>query len=190
MVRRTCRAVLREEHEAHDAFQATFLVLVEQVRSLWVADSIGPWLHRVAYHAAVRAGLRRPGRDPPSNEPPSWHPERPNTLPGMTWPLSSRRRSIGCPNAIAPLSCCATWRSVRTRRPHATWAVPSGRSRADWPGEETASKSVWLNAGWPIARGCSRPDSGRQTRARVCRLRSAVAPFVRRSARRSPHPPG
>ncbi len=48
----TCRAVLRDDHEARDAFQATFLVLVRKAGSLWVQDSLGPWLHRVAYRAA------------------------------------------------------------------------------------------------------------------------------------------
>ena len=65
MVLRTCLTVLRDEHEAHDAFQVTFLVLVRKAGSLWVQDSLGPWLHRVAYHAAARArraSVRRQGR--------------------------------------------------------------------------------------------------------------------------------
>src|SRR5262249_21871739 len=52
MVLRACRAVLRDEHEAHDAFQATFLVLVRRAGSLWVRDSLGPWLHQVACRVA------------------------------------------------------------------------------------------------------------------------------------------
>jgi RNA polymerase sigma factor (sigma-70 family) len=52
MVFRVCRSVLRDPHEAHDAFQATFLVLVRRARSLWVRDSLGPWLHQVAYRVA------------------------------------------------------------------------------------------------------------------------------------------
>ena len=55
MVLRTCRAVLRDEHDARDAFQATFLILARRGGSLWVRDSIGPWLHRVARRAAIRA---------------------------------------------------------------------------------------------------------------------------------------
>ncbi len=55
LVWRTCRAVLRDEHEAADAFQATFLVLVRKAGSLWVRDSIAPWLHRVALRAANQA---------------------------------------------------------------------------------------------------------------------------------------
>ena len=36
MVLRVCRAALRDEHDAHDAFQATFLILVHKAASLWV----------------------------------------------------------------------------------------------------------------------------------------------------------
>src|SRR5690348_5256374 len=52
MVLRVCRSVLRDPHDAHDAFQATFLVLLRRAGSLWVRDSIGPWLHQVAYRVA------------------------------------------------------------------------------------------------------------------------------------------
>jgi RNA polymerase sigma factor (sigma-70 family) len=54
MVLRACRAILRDDHDAMDALQATFLVLVRKGRSLWVRDSLGPWLHRVACRAAGR----------------------------------------------------------------------------------------------------------------------------------------
>ena len=55
MVFHACRGILKDEHEAHDAFQATFLVLLRKGNTLWVRDSLGPWLHRVACRAAVRA---------------------------------------------------------------------------------------------------------------------------------------
>src|SRR5262249_26048755 len=63
VVLRVCRAILRDEHEAQDAFQATFLVLVRKARRLRGRDSPGPWLHQVAYLAACcarkAAGRRR-----------------------------------------------------------------------------------------------------------------------------------
>ena len=55
MVWCTCRAVLHDDHDAGDAFQAAFLVLMRKARSLWVRDSLGPWLHRVALRAAIQA---------------------------------------------------------------------------------------------------------------------------------------
>ena len=58
MVWRVCRSILGDDHEAEDAFQATFLILVRRAGSLWVRDSLGPWLHRVASHAAIRARVR------------------------------------------------------------------------------------------------------------------------------------
>jgi RNA polymerase sigma factor (sigma-70 family) len=52
MVLRVCRSVLRDEHDAQDAFQATFMVLVRRIGSLCVGDSLGPWLHGVARRVA------------------------------------------------------------------------------------------------------------------------------------------
>ncbi len=53
MVLRVCRSFLRDSHDANDAFQATFLVLVRKARGLWVRDSLGPWLHQTAYRTAL-----------------------------------------------------------------------------------------------------------------------------------------
>src|SRR5262249_12132327 len=57
MVFRACRGILNDEHAAHDAFQATFLILLRKGDTLWVRDSLGPWLHRVACRAAGRVRL-------------------------------------------------------------------------------------------------------------------------------------
>ena len=48
-------AVVKDSHEAEDAFQATFLVLVRRADSIRCRDTIGPWLHGVATRVARRA---------------------------------------------------------------------------------------------------------------------------------------
>jgi RNA polymerase sigma factor (sigma-70 family) len=55
MILRVCRRALRDEHNAQDAFQATFLVLVRKAGSLHTHDSIGGWLHAVACRVAACA---------------------------------------------------------------------------------------------------------------------------------------
>jgi DNA-directed RNA polymerase specialized sigma24 family protein len=50
-----CRRLLRDEHQAEDAFQATFLTLARKTRSIVRGESVGGWLYRVAYHVALRA---------------------------------------------------------------------------------------------------------------------------------------
>src|SRR5277367_4403902 len=61
MVLGVCRRILADSHEADDAFQATFLVLVRQAGSIRVDGSLGRWLYGVATRVAThaRASTRR-----------------------------------------------------------------------------------------------------------------------------------
>jgi RNA polymerase sigma factor (sigma-70 family) len=53
MVWNVCRSLIRDRHDAEDAFQATFLILVRKAGSLRVGETLGPWLHVVAYRTAL-----------------------------------------------------------------------------------------------------------------------------------------
>ena len=55
MVLGLCRSLVRDQHEAEDAFQATFLVLVRKAASIKRRDTLGPWLYGVATRVARRA---------------------------------------------------------------------------------------------------------------------------------------
>jgi RNA polymerase sigma factor (sigma-70 family) len=71
-----CRRILRDEHAAHDCFQATFLTLARTARSIARRESVGGWLYKVAYRIATKArrrSARRALREQPlaEYEPPS-----------------------------------------------------------------------------------------------------------------------
>jgi HlyD family secretion protein len=55
MVWRVCRRVLRDEHDAQDAFQATWLVLARKAGSLRDRASVGNWLFGVASRVSLDA---------------------------------------------------------------------------------------------------------------------------------------
>src|SRR5262249_53377478 len=55
MVLGVCRRILVDPHDAEDAFQATFLVLVRKAGSIRVEGSVGRWLFGVAKRVAERA---------------------------------------------------------------------------------------------------------------------------------------
>jgi RNA polymerase sigma factor (sigma-70 family) len=59
MVWGVCRRLLRDHHDAEDAFQATFLVLARKGHSIVHRELLGNWLYGVAYQTARKARSTR-----------------------------------------------------------------------------------------------------------------------------------
>ena len=55
MVWGVCHRMLRNHHEAEDAFQATFLVLVRKAATIRQKELVANWLYGVARQTALRA---------------------------------------------------------------------------------------------------------------------------------------
>ncbi len=122
MVMGVCRRVLGNAHDAEDAFQASFLVLVRKATTLARREIVGDWLHGVAYRTALKARTlqaKRRGKErrvarPEATETadtPEWHrlldqelqglPEK-YRVPIILCELEGRShqeaaRQIGCP---------------------------------------------------------------------------------------------
>ena len=88
MVLNVCRRVIRNHHDAEDAFQATFLALARAASSVRQRETVAGWLYRVAYRISLRARLlttRRQKRERMVMEMPepevtpqnSWHDLKP-----------------------------------------------------------------------------------------------------------------
>jgi RNA polymerase sigma factor (sigma-70 family) len=62
MVMGTCQRLLRDPHEAEDAFQACFLALARRAPDIQRRQSIGAWLYRVASRLAIQGRTRKAWR--------------------------------------------------------------------------------------------------------------------------------
>jgi len=83
MVLGVCRRVLDEPHDAEDAFQATFLILMRKAGSLDGRRSLAGWLYTVAFHTSLKARARAQCRA--KHETQAMKPRMHETAPSDAW---------------------------------------------------------------------------------------------------------
>jgi RNA polymerase sigma factor (sigma-70 family) len=94
MVWGVCRRMLSNHHDAEDAFQAAFLVLVRKAASIAPREKVANWLYGVAYQTALKAratAARRRARERQvmaMPEPEVTAPDCPDLLPLLDQELS------------------------------------------------------------------------------------------------------
>jgi RNA polymerase sigma factor (sigma-70 family) len=85
-----CRRLVKDSHDAEDAFQATFLILMQKAGSIRSRENLGPWLYGVASRVARRVRRR--------------------SLARVNWP---RHALAEVPARAEPASACDTAESER-----------------------------------------------------------------------------
>jgi RNA polymerase sigma factor (sigma-70 family) len=97
-----CRRVLRHEHDAEDAFQATFLILARKAATIQRTEEVGNWLYGVAYNVARKAKTYRHRREikereaapqQPQSSDLAWHIELREFLDRELYALADKYRT-------------------------------------------------------------------------------------------------
>jgi RNA polymerase sigma factor (sigma-70 family) len=138
MVWGVCRRVLGNHHDAEDAFQATFLVLVRKAASVVPRELVANWLYGVAHQTARKAratAARRGGRERQVTDMPEPAVTEPDLWPDLQ-PLLDRELSLLPDKYRVPIVLCDLGGKTRKEAarqvgcPEGTLAARLARGRA------------------------------------------------------------
>jgi len=132
-VLRVARCHLPDETSAHDAFQATFLILARKARSLRVADSLGPWLREVARRVASqarRAEARRRIHERGAARPEA-APARDPSLPDLSRAIGQEVERLPTPYRLAVVACHLEGLTQHEAAGRLGWKLGTLQSRLD-----------------------------------------------------------
>ncbi len=163
-----CRRVLRNHHDAEDAFQATFLVLARKAGSIRRPHLLGNWLYGVAYRTALKAradAARRRNREQAA-------PSRREAPPATEMAEAELKRVLDEEVSRLPekyrtafvLCCLQGWTNEEAARQLGcpVWTVQSRLARA-----RQQLRSRLVRRGVTLAAGAWSAISSRETAAAV-----------------------
>jgi RNA polymerase sigma factor (sigma-70 family) len=108
MVWAVCRRLLDNDHDAEDAFQATFLVLVRRASEVLPREKVANWLYGVAYQTARKARAataRRKGREKQVKDLPEPETPRPPDNHDCHWLLDRELSGLPAKYRTAIVLC-------------------------------------------------------------------------------------
>ena len=184
MVLSVCQRVLQNPHDAHDAFQATFLVLVRKAASIRRRESVGGWLFGIAResrsgHAWTRPGVgvdsRKLGLDRQNSAGDEMAIDQPRA---RIRPADRRDRTIA--RAVSSPRRPSLFRGLEHRGDGpAAGLCPGHRAFAASPGPRAATAAPRAPVAFRSSHSCrpSRPGDDR-SRMRPCHRRSLKKRFA------------
>jgi RNA polymerase sigma factor (sigma-70 family) len=132
MVLGVCRRLLRDHHDAHDAFQATFLVLLRKAGSVAPPEMLPNWLYGVARQTAVRAraqAAKRRGRERLVGELPEAEARQPELADDLRPVLDEELAGLPARYRVAVVLCDLEGRSHKEAAGCLGWPVGTLASR-------------------------------------------------------------
>jgi RNA polymerase sigma factor (sigma-70 family) len=153
MVYRVCWRVLQHSQDAEDAFQATFLVLAQNLRSLRQHASLASWLHGVAHRVALKARA-----DSAARRQREYQAARPDVLPpdDVTW--GELRSAVDRELSLLPdrwrlplILCYLEGRTQDEAASQLSWSKSTLRRRLEEARHALGSRLKGRGIVWPAA---------------------------------------